>query len=136
MVVKYTNHFLKKLEEIFTESDYILRYEKGQFRSGYCILKDTKVVIVNKYFPLEGRVNSLVEILRSIELDHTQLSEKSQKLYLELTQESISPSWKLVQFAWNSWSLNSISRYDDESEATLNSFRDILIYPIHYSASI
>jgi len=92
MSVKYTNHFLKKLEEIFAESDYVLRYEKGQFRSGYCVLKDTKIVIVNKYFPLEGRINSLVDILRTLELNPEQLSEKSRKLYLELAQQTIFPS--------------------------------------------
>ncbi|MGB0522411.1 MAG: hypothetical protein ACPGJS_05595 [Flammeovirgaceae bacterium] len=94
MVVKYTNHFLKKLEEIFAESDYHLRYEKGQFRSGFCVLKDTKIAIVNKYFPLEGRINSLVEILRSIEINTEHLSEKSKKLYLELAQQTIFPEEK------------------------------------------
>lgn len=92
MAIKYTNHFLKKLEEVFAESDYVLRYEKGQFRSGYCVLKDTKVVIVNKYFPLEGRINSLVDILKSIELDTNSLSEKNKKLYTELAQTAILPS--------------------------------------------
>lgn len=88
MTVKYTNHFLKKLEEIFTESEYILRYEKGQFRSGYCVLKDTKIVIVNKYFPLEGRINSLVDILKELEIDSSPFSEKTKKFYLELTQQN------------------------------------------------
>lgn len=91
MSVKYTKHFLKKLEEIFAESDYMLRYEKGNFRSGFCVLKDTKVAIVNKYFPLEGRINSLVDILRSIELNTEQLSDKSKQLYSELAQQTIFP---------------------------------------------
>ena len=91
MLVKYTNHFLKKLEEIFAESDYILRYEKGQFRSGYCVLKDTKIVIVNKYFPLEGRINSLVDILRELEFDKDMLSDKTKKLYTDLVEQAALP---------------------------------------------
>ncbi|MEN7550316.1 hypothetical protein AAG747_20520 [Rapidithrix thailandica] len=87
MAVKFTKHFLNKLEELFSESDYILRYEKGNFQSGYCVLKDNKIAIVNKYYPLEGKVNSLVDILRSIELDTKGFSEKSEKLYQEITQE-------------------------------------------------
>ena len=47
MVIKYTSHFLHKLEDLFAESDYMLRYEKGNFKSGYCVLKDTKMVLVN-----------------------------------------------------------------------------------------
>ena len=89
MQIKYTTPFLSKLEDIFSESDYILRYEKGKFQSGYCILKETRIVIVNKYFPLEGRINSIVEILRSIKLDISKLSEKNRKLYHELNQMEI-----------------------------------------------
>jgi hypothetical protein len=88
-VIKYTNHFLNKLEDLFSETDYILRYEKGKFQSGYCILKDTRIAIINKYFPLDGKINSLVEILRTIELDTSKLSEKNKKLYDELSQDSI-----------------------------------------------
>ncbi len=85
MEVKYTQNFLNKLEDIFAESDYILRYEKGNFNSGYCLLKETKVAIINKYFPIEGKVNSLIEILRQIELNEVKMSEKNVKLYHEIT---------------------------------------------------
>ena len=64
MEIKYSKHFLNKLEGIFSESDYILRYEKGNFQSGYCILKETKIAIVNKYFSIDGKINSLLEILK------------------------------------------------------------------------
>ena len=89
MQLKYTKHFLNKLEDIFSESDYILRYEKGNFKSGYCLLKDTKVAIVNKYYTQEGKITCLVEILKEIELDIQALSEKNQKLFLELTQTAL-----------------------------------------------
>ena len=42
MLVKYTKHFQNKLEDLFAESDYILRYEKGNFKSGYCVIKEKK----------------------------------------------------------------------------------------------
>lgn len=84
MEVKYTQNFLNKLEDIFAESDYILRYEKGNFNSGYCLLKETKIAIINKYFPLEGKINSLIEILRQIELNETKMSEKNVKLYHDI----------------------------------------------------
>ena len=54
MTVRYTKQFLSKLEDIFAESDYVLRYEKGSFKSGYCLLHDTKIAIVNKYYTTEG----------------------------------------------------------------------------------
>lgn len=89
MQVKYSKPFLNKLEDIFAESEYVLRYEKGNFQSGYCILKDTKIAIVNKYFPLDGKINALLEILKSIDIDPKKLSEKNRALLLELTQTKL-----------------------------------------------
>ena len=88
MEIKYSRHFLNKLEDVFSESDYILRYEKGNFKSGYCIINDTKVVVVNKFYSLEGKVNCLYEILKNIELDTEKLSPKNLNIYQELRKEN------------------------------------------------
>ncbi len=72
-----------------SETDYILRYEKGNFQSGYCILNESKVAVVNKFFALEGKVNSLIEIIRSIKIDTTRLSENNKKLYSEITNNQL-----------------------------------------------
>jgi hypothetical protein len=83
-MVKYTTQFLLKLEEMIAESDYTLRYEKGTFKSGYCILKEQKIMIVNKFYTTEGKINALLDILKSTVLDTTRFTEKSQKLHEEL----------------------------------------------------
>jgi len=88
-MIKYTTPFLTKLEEIIGESDHILRYEKGNFKSGYCILKDQKIIIVNKFYTTEGKINALLDILKNVPLDTSRFSEKNQKLYEELTQTEI-----------------------------------------------
>jgi hypothetical protein len=84
MEIKYSRHFLNKIEDIFSESDYILRYEKGNFKSGYCVIKDTKVVVVNKFYSLEGKINCLLEIVKSIDFNTENLNPKNVKLYNEL----------------------------------------------------
>ena len=90
MEIKYTKHFLNKLEDIFSETDYVLRYEKGRFQSGYCILKENKIAVVNKYYSLDGKINSLLEILKQIEINTEKLSEKNQKLFHEINQTQLS----------------------------------------------
>jgi hypothetical protein len=87
-MIKYTNQFLTKLEDMLAESDYTLRYEKGSFKSGYCVLKDQKIIIVNKFYPTEGKINALLDILKNVALDTTRFTEKSQKLYGDLFQQS------------------------------------------------
>jgi hypothetical protein len=89
MAVKYTNQYLHKLEDLMAESDYALRYEKGNFKSGYCILNSDKVAVVNKYFSKEGKINCLVDIIKSIEIDEEKLSAKNLSLYKELSQTKL-----------------------------------------------
>ena len=84
MELRYTAHMLHKLEAVFAETDYHLRYEKGTFKAGFCLLKEVKVVIVNKYFTTEGKINCLLELLRTIEIDPDQLTPKSRQLYQQL----------------------------------------------------
>ncbi|HUH74602.1 MAG TPA: hypothetical protein VLZ75_09350 [Chitinophagales bacterium] len=85
MEIKYTHHFLQKIESIFKSNTYVLRYEKGHFNSGYCVLKDKKVIVVNKFFDTEAKVNCLVDILQEIEIDLSLLDdEKLEKLYHSL----------------------------------------------------
>ncbi len=89
-MIKYTNQFLTKLEDLIAESDYVMRYEKGNFKSGYCLLKEQKIMIINKFFTTEGKINTLLDILKNIELDTTKFTEKSLKLYQELSQTEVS----------------------------------------------
>jgi hypothetical protein len=88
-MIKYTTGFLTKLEDLISESDYALRYEKGNFKSGYCLLKEQKIMIVNKFYTTEGKINALMDILKTIPLDTSRFTEKSLKLYEELTQTEV-----------------------------------------------
>lgn len=88
-MIKYTVPFLTKLEEIIGESDYVLRYEKGNFKSGYCVLKDQKIMIVNKFYTTEGKINALLDIFKNVAVDTSKFSEKNLKLYEELTQTEV-----------------------------------------------
>jgi hypothetical protein len=88
-MIKYTNQFLTKMEDLIAESDYVLRYEKGNFKSGYCLLREQKIMIINKFFTVEGKINALLDILKGIELDTTRFTEKSLKLYEELSHTEV-----------------------------------------------
>ncbi|KAA2245665.1 hypothetical protein F0L74_06840 [Chitinophaga agrisoli] len=84
MNIKVTPNNLSRLEKIFDEAKYVLRFEKGTFTSGYCVLEHKKVVVINKFLNLEGRINTLLDILSSLQLDATLLSPESLKLYQQV----------------------------------------------------
>ena len=82
--MKYNQTTLNKLEKILEESGYIVRYERGSFQSGYCILEHKKVVVLNKFLIPEGRVNTLLDIIPSLMINYDSLTHESQKLYDEV----------------------------------------------------
>lgn len=82
--MKYTQSTLDKLEEIPKEAGYVLRYERGTFQSGYCILELKKVVVLNKFLQTEGRINTLLELIPQLDINTDALSEESKKLYQDI----------------------------------------------------
>src|SRR5262245_25343012 len=83
--MRYTQTTLDKLESIPEQAGYVLRYERGNFQSGYCILEAKRVVVLNKFLQTEGRINTLLDLIPQLEIDVNLLGEDVKKLYLEVT---------------------------------------------------
>ena len=87
--MKYNQHTLNKLENILEEANYIVRYERGSFQSGYCILEDKKVVVLNKFLNIEGRINTLIDLIPHVSISYDLLTLDAQKLYDELMLKQV-----------------------------------------------
>lgn len=82
--MKYNQPTLTKIEKVLDEAGYILRYERGSFQSGYCILEARKVVVLNKFLPVDGRINTLLDIIPNLTIIPELLSPDSRKIYDEM----------------------------------------------------
>ena len=82
--MKYTQTTLDKLETVVEEAGYVLRYERGTFQSGYCLLEEKKVVVLNKFLQIEGRINTLFDLIPQLEINTELLSEESKKIYTNI----------------------------------------------------
>ncbi len=87
---KYTKTTLQKIETIFEEIGYKVRYERGSFQSGYCVVENKQVAVINKFFDTEGRINVLLEILSTIDdnIDESTMTEKSLEFYQKINKLS------------------------------------------------
>ena len=85
--MKYTQTTLDKLETIPEQSGYVLRYERGTFQSGYCILEEKKVVALNKFLQIEGRINTLIDLIPQLDINTETLTDESKKLYLDIVSK-------------------------------------------------
>ncbi len=82
--MKYTQNTLDKLQAIVEEAGYVLRYERGTFQSGYCVLEEKKVVVLNKFLQTEGRINTMLDLIPQLSINKELLSSESKKIYTEL----------------------------------------------------
>lgn len=57
---------LTLLETAIKELGYSLRYEKGNFLGGECRVHDNRVVVVNRFLPLEGKIYTIAKVIRQL----------------------------------------------------------------------
>lgn len=88
-MINPTKHSLQKLETLFQELGYVIRYEKGNFNSGYCLVEHRKIVVINKFYETEGRVNTLIDVLQNVEFEPAILSEKSLKFFKQIREGAV-----------------------------------------------
>lgn len=86
MTLNYTQHTLDKLESLLKTLGFKLRYERGNFKTGSCLLENNRVVIVNKFSNLESKINALVDLLQRSESDDSLLDDKQRVFLSELKQ--------------------------------------------------
>ena len=84
--MKPTQHYLDKLTSIVHETEYTLRYERGTFQSGWCLLESKRIIVLNKFLDIEGRINTLTDLIPQLPVDFDKLTLESQKLYETITK--------------------------------------------------
>lgn len=60
---------LEQLRETCEQLGYNIRYEKGDFDGGHCILKEQRLLIVNKKFTIERKISTVVRALGELGVD-------------------------------------------------------------------
>lgn len=88
-MLPFTTHTLEKLELLLRSAGYKVRYEKGNFKTGACLLQSSKIIVVNKFSNLESRIISLTELVREMDIDHKLLDEKQIAFLQQLKQTQL-----------------------------------------------
>lgn len=86
--MKYTRTNLKKLEELCHAIGYKVRYEQGHFQSGHCRVESKKVLVINKFYDIEGRMNCLFELLPELPLEAENLPDEVLSNYHKMLEFS------------------------------------------------
>ncbi len=74
---KHTKTTLSHLEGLFAELGIQIRYEKGNFQSGYCVVSGKNMIIVNRFFDVDARINTLMDIFDNESIPREDLRPES-----------------------------------------------------------
>ncbi|CAN5237386.1 hypothetical protein BH09BAC6_BH09BAC6_23650 [soil metagenome] len=89
LMLTITNHTLEKLEMLLKTTGYRVRYEKGNFKTGACLLQSSRIIVVNKFSGLESKILAIAELARDLDLDMNLLDEKQQAFLHQLKQTKL-----------------------------------------------
>lgn len=83
-MISITQYNLDKIENLLSDIGYKVRYEKGNFKTGACVIQNSKVIVVNKFSNLEIKINSLIQLIQEFQFDKDELEEKQWLFYKSL----------------------------------------------------
>jgi len=63
----------RELEALAAKSGIGIRYEKGDFEGGFCVLKDERLIVVNKKLPPQRKSSILAQGLAEIGIEEMYL---------------------------------------------------------------
>ena len=84
-----TNHSLEKLEMLLKTVGYRVRYEKGNFKTGACLLLNSRMVIINRFSNLESKIMAIIQLLNELDVDTKLLDDKQAVFLKELKQTKL-----------------------------------------------
>lgn len=77
---------LQDLKALAAQLGAKVRFEKGDFKGGYCILKDSKVIVINKMTNLQKKVIILSAALKELGVDKIYLTPKIREIIDEMAE--------------------------------------------------
>lgn len=81
-------NILHDLKHLAHQMGAKVRFERGDFKGGYCIMKEDKIIVINKLSPLQKKVLVLSSALKELGIDEVYLNPKIREIIEELSDNS------------------------------------------------
>lgn len=92
-----TKQLLAELEDVVHRLGYKLRYEKGNFEGGYCLLKESRLFVINSRSEAEKRIGIIARNLKEIGIDEIFVKPQIREVIEKENAKSIKPEEKKTQ---------------------------------------
>ena len=81
---KEFEEIIQDLKSVAGQLGASVRFEKGDFKGGYCLLKDSKVIVINKNANLQRKASILSVALKELGVDDIYLNPKLREMIDEM----------------------------------------------------
>ena len=75
---------LQELKDLAQQLGAVVRFEKGDFKGGYCLLKENKIIVINKMANYQRKVMILAAALKELGIEEMYLSPKIREVIDEM----------------------------------------------------
>jgi hypothetical protein len=86
---KEFEEIIQDLKALASQLGAEVRFEKGDFKGGYCLLKENKVVVINKMANLQRKVMILCLALKELGIDQIYLTPRMREIIDEMSAEML-----------------------------------------------
>jgi len=85
---KEFTEIVKDLKLLANQLGATVRFEKGDFKGGYCILHDSKVIVINKMTNLQRKAMILSAALKELGVDEIYLTPRMREIINDMTEKN------------------------------------------------
>ncbi|HET53719.1 MAG TPA: hypothetical protein ENN33_00715 [Ignavibacteria bacterium] len=75
---------LQDLKSLANQMGATVRFERGDFQGGYCILKESKIIVINKLTSTQRKVMTLSAALNELGVDSVYLPPRLREIIEEM----------------------------------------------------
>jgi hypothetical protein len=84
---KEFEEIINQLKTVAQQLGATVRFEKGDFKGGYCLIKENKVIVINKFANTQRKAMILSAALKELGVDQIYLTPNLREIINEMSTE-------------------------------------------------
>ncbi len=83
---KEFEQIIDELKQVALQLGVTVRFEKGDFKGGFCIVKENKIIVINKFANTQRKATILATALKELGIDDIYINPRLREIIDEMTE--------------------------------------------------
>ncbi|BDQ01906.1 MAG: hypothetical protein HRF52_10610 [Ignavibacterium sp.] len=85
---KEFEQIIDELKQVASQLGVSVRFEKGDFKGGFCIVKENKIIVINKFANTQRKAAILATALKELGVDDIYINPRLREIIDEMTENT------------------------------------------------